>query len=118
VGYDNFWTFSALGVYAHSTPLELFASTGIVGVCLFFGFFGLLFYRFVRLSRTASDTESKSLYFAIEIFLFINAFFLISAVVHDSKELMPILGCLAGFGRYQSRFQGQRREEDSPAPAA
>ncbi len=101
VGFDNFWTYSALGVYAHSTPLELLASTGLIGCSLFLGFLGLLVRKFIWLFRAAPDPVSKSLFFVIDIFLFIYTFFMLFAVMHDSKELMPILGCLAGYGQYQ-----------------
>ncbi len=103
VGFDNFWTHSKLGVYAHSTPLELLASTGIVGCSLFLGFLGLLFTRFVGLYRTAVEDGSKQLFFAIEILLVIFTFFMATAVLYDAKELLPILGCLAGYGQYRLR---------------
>jgi len=117
VGYENFRNYSSLLTYAHSTPLELLASTGIVGCSLFLGFFGLLFRRFVRLHRLADGVEARSFYFAIEIFLFIYLFFMVTAVLHDSKELTPILGCLAGYAGYRLRRVGEARE-DGPGAAA
>jgi O-antigen ligase len=126
VGYENFRTYSVLQTYAHSTPLELLASTGIIGCSLFLGFCGMLFMKFKRLYGAATDAETKSLYFAIEIFLFIYTFFMITAVLHDSKDLTPVLGCLAGYGGYQLRRIGQARQgvieaadgPDHAAPAA
>ena len=115
VGYDNFRSYSALQTYAHSTPLELLASTGLIGCALFLGFCGLIFRKFMRLFRAASDAESKSLFFAIEIFLFIFLFFMATAVLHDSKELLPILGCLAGYGGYRLRRLAQDRPGDFEA---
>lgn len=106
VGFDSFWTHSKLGVYAHSTPLELLASTGIVGCALFLGFLGLLFTRFIGLYRKAAEDGSKQLFFAIEILLFIYTFFMATAVLYDAKELLPILGCLAGYGQYRLRQLG------------
>jgi hypothetical protein len=81
--------------------MELLASTGLVGLSLFLGYVGLLFRKFIRLNLGAPDTESKTLYFAINILLFIFAFFMITAVVYDAKEMMPILGSLAGWGQYR-----------------
>jgi O-antigen ligase len=103
VGFDNFWTYNSLGTYAHSTPLELLASNGIIGLSLFLGFLGLLIGKFVRLFRSTPLPEWRSHFFAIVIFLFIFTFFMVTAVMHDSKELLPILGCLAGYGQYQLR---------------
>ncbi len=117
VGFDNFWTYSTLGTYAHSTPLELLASTGLIGLSLFLGFLGLIFRRFIRLYRLAPDAESKSLYFAIDILLLIFTFFMATAVLYDAKELIPILGCLAGYGQYRLHLLRQGREDSSPAAA-
>ena len=111
VGFDNFWTFSRLGVYAHSTPLELLASTGIVGCALFLGFLALIFRKFLRLYKWAADAGPKSVYFAIVILLLIYTFFMATAVLYDAKELLPILGCLAGYGRHQLQLRKQGREE-------
>jgi O-antigen ligase len=105
VGYDQFWKFSSLGTYAHSTPVELLASNGLVGFLLFMGFLYLLWRKFVRLYRRASDQDMKSLFFAVMIFLLIYSFFMLAAVLHESRELLPILGCLAAFGRYHLRLQ-------------
>lgn len=105
VGYDQFWKFSSLGTYAHSTPLELLASNGLVGFLLFMGFLYLLWRKFVRLYRMTSDQDLKSLFFAVMIFLLIYSFFMLAAVLHESRELLPILGCLAAFGQYHLRPQ-------------
>ena len=111
VGYDNFWMFSSLGTYAHSTPLELLASCGLIGVSLFLAFLGLLIRKFVRLYRTAADPDDKSFFFAIDIFLGIYTFFMAAAVLHDAKELIPILACLAGFGGRELRLQAEAAAE-------
>lgn len=105
VGYDQFWKFSSLGTYAHSTPLELLASNGLVGFSLFIGFLFLLWRKFLRLYRKTSEQDLKSLFFAIMIFLLIYSFFMLAAVLHESRELLPILGCLAAFGQYHLRLQ-------------
>lgn len=120
VGYDNFWMFSSLGTYAHSTPLELLASCGIIGVSLFLAFLGLLIRKFVRLYRTAADPDDKSFFFAIDIFLGIYTFFMAAAVLHDAKELIPILACLAGFGgrELQLRAEAGAQAAGEAAPAA
>jgi len=107
VGYDNFWSYSSVGVYAHSTPLELLASCGIIGCSLFLGFLGVLGDKFLRLTRGALDGESRSLYFAIDILLVIFTFFMATAVMYDSKELLPILGCLAGYGSFRLRERAE-----------
>jgi len=110
VGYDNFWSYSSLGVYAHSTPLELLASCGIIGCSLFLGFLGVLGDKFLRLTRGAPDGDSRSLYFAIDILLVIFTFFMATAVLYDSKELPPILGCLAGYGSFRLRERAELEE--------
>lgn len=112
VGYDNFWTFSSIGTYAHSTPLELLASCGLIGLSLFLAFLWLLVRKFIRLYRTAAEAGAKSLFFAIDIFLGIYVFFMITAVIHDSKELIPILACLAGFGQSQLQLRADTGEAD------
>lgn len=109
VGYDNFRLFSNLHDYAHSTPLELVASIGIIGFFLFMGFLFLLLRKFVFLYRYQIKPEPKSLYFSVLIFLLIFSFFMIAAVLHDSRELIPILGCLAAFGQYHLRKLGQNQ---------
>jgi O-antigen ligase len=115
VGFDNFWTHSALATYAHSTPLELLASTGLIGFTLFMGFLVLILRKFLRLYRRASDAESKSVYFAIGIFLLIYTFFMVTAVLFDAKEQLPIMGCLAGYGQHQLLLLSQGPEGGSPA---
>lgn len=107
VGYDNFWTYSSLGTYAHSTPLELLASNGIIGFSLFMGFLFLLFRKFIFLYRQTFNEELKIIFFAVIIFLSIYSFFMMFAVLHDSRELLPILGCLAAFGKYHLRLLRQ-----------
>lgn len=109
VGYDNFRLFSSLQAYAHSTPLELLASNGLIGFSLFAGFLVLLFRKFYYLYRHALNQESKSVFFASLIFLFTYSFFMMTAVLHDSRELLPILGCLAAFGQYHLRLLRQTR---------
>jgi O-antigen ligase len=111
VGYNNFKLFSDLQSYSHSTLLELLASNGVVGFFLFVTFFTLLFRKFVILYRRASNQELKSIFFSILIFLFIYSFFMLTAVLHDARELLPILGCLAAFGQYHLRRQWQSQAE-------
>ena len=119
VGFDNFWTHSVLQTYAHSTPLELLASTGIVGLSLFLGYLGLLARKFLRLYQWTPDAGSKSIYFAINIMFLIFAFFMVAAVVYDAKEMMPIFGSLAGWGHVQLQQLGRMRPlspgEEGPA---
>lgn len=104
IGYDNFRLFSALQSYSHSTPLELLSCTGIVGFFLFMGFLYLLVRKFILLYKFALDRESRTIMFSILIFLFIFLFFTLAAVMHDSRELLPILGALAAFGQYHFRL--------------
>jgi O-antigen ligase len=104
VGYDQFWKFSSFASYAHSTPLELLASNGLIGLALFLGFLGLLWRRFIRLYMRTADVSLRSEYFGIMIFIFIYTFFMLFAVLHESRELLPILACLAACGRAHSRL--------------
>ena len=112
VGYDNFRSFSYLQTYSHNTPLELLASNGIIGLFLFMGFFFLLFRRFLFLYRQIFSQELRSILFSVLIFLSIFSFFMISAVLQDSRELMPILGCLAAFGQFHVRLIRQSQENE------
>jgi len=105
VGYYNFRFYSTLQLYSHSTPLELLASTGLVGCSLFIAFLSLLILKFVRLYRATAEIEQKSVLFASLIFLSVYFFFMLTSVLHASRELLPILGCLAAFGRYQLERQ-------------
>jgi len=107
VGHDNFRNFSAYQDYSHSTPFELLASNGIVGFVLFLGFLGLLFRRFIRLYKIDFECKYKNLYFAIVSYLFIFSIFLVGAILHESRELIPILGCVSAFGQYRlNRIEG------------
>lgn len=106
VGFGQFWKYSSLGTYAHSTPLELLASNGLVGFSLFMGFLALLWRTFLQVLRRTSDKETRSLVFAVMIFPLIYTFFMMASVLHESRELVPILGCLAAFGRYHLRRAG------------
>jgi O-antigen ligase len=117
VGYDQFWKFSSFASYAHSTPLELLASNGLIGLALFLGFLGLLLRRFIRLYMRTAEAYLRSEYFGILIFLFIFAFFMLFAVLFDSRELLPILGCLAAFGRGQGRLESAGPAAESLAAA-
>ena len=109
VGYDNFRFVSDLQSNSHSTPLELLACNGIIGCSLFMGFLFLLFRKFVLLYRQAMNPELKRIFISIIIFLFIYSFFMLTHVLHASRELLPILGGLAAFGQYHVRLlkQGQ-----------
>ena len=116
VGYDNFRLYSSLQAYAHSTPLELLASNGLVGFSLFMGFLGLLFRKFIYLFRHALNQELKSIFFSTLIFLSLYSFFMLAEVLHDSREMLPILGCLAAYGQYQLLRLRQSQETEAPAP--
>ena len=107
VGYDNFRLVNYLGDYAHSTPFELLASNGIIGFSLFMGFLFLLYYKFVFLYKKAKNWDLKSIFFSAIIFLSIYSFFIVGAVLHESRELGPILGSLAGYGQCHFRKIGQ-----------
>jgi O-antigen ligase len=109
VGYENFRLFSRYQTYAHSTPFELLASNGIVGLSLFMGFLVLLFRKFIDLYRHALDQELKSTFFSALIFLSLYSLFMLAEPLHDSRELLPILGCLAAFGQYHLRRLSQSR---------
>jgi O-antigen ligase len=111
VGYNNFKLFSDLQSYSHSTLLELLASNGIVGFSLFGAFFFLLCRKFVFLYRQAADRESKSLFFSCLIFLSLFAFFMLAAVLHDSRELLPILSGLAAYGQWHVRVLRQTQSD-------
>ncbi len=117
VGYDNFRLFSDFQTYAHSTPLELLASTGLVGCSLFVGFLFVLFRKLLFLTRHELTQKSKSIIFSCLIFVFIFSVFMLAAVMHDSRELLPILGALAAFGQYRFRLLGQGLVKGAPAPS-
>jgi O-antigen ligase len=116
VGYSNFSTFSSQQTYSHSTPLELLASNGVIGFFLFMGFLFLLFRKFVFLYGRTSNRELKSDFFSSIIFLFIYSFFMLTAVLHDSRELVPILGCLAAFGQHHLRSLRQSQVNELSTP--
>ena len=116
VGYDNFRLFSSLQTYSHSTPFELLASNGIVGFGAFMGFFYLLFRKNMWLYRHARDQYLKSLSYATIVFLSIFFYFMIASVLHDSRKLLPILGCLSAFGQYQVYALRRNTGETSPGP--
>lgn len=117
VGYDNFRLFSVFQTYSHSTPTELLANNGIVGFCLFAGFLFLLFRKFIFLYRRAPDRELRSAFFLVLIFLSVFTFFSVAAVMHDARELLPVLGGLAAFGQYHvlRLRRGQENEVSPPA---
>lgn len=100
VGYDNFRLFGSLQTNAHNTLLELLACNGIIGFFLFISFLFLLIRKYILIYRTVSDQELKSTLFSILIFLFIYSFFMLSDVLSDSREMLPVLGCLGAFGQY------------------
>jgi O-antigen ligase len=115
VGYDNFRFVSDLQSNTHSTPLELLACNGIVGCSLFMGFLFLLFRKFVLLYRWTMNPEIKRLFILIIIFLFVFSFFMLTHVLHASRELLPILGALAAFGQYHLRLLGRGQIHGSDA---
>jgi hypothetical protein len=112
VGYDNFRLFSHLQDYAHSTPFELLASNGLIGFLLFMGFLFVLIRKFIFLLRSTLDPELNSVLFMSLIFLLIYSFFMLAAVMHESRELLPILGCLSAFGQYHLRLLGQSQAQN------
>jgi O-antigen ligase len=116
VGYDNFQFFSHLQTYSHSTPLELLASNGIIGLSMFLGFFVLLVRKFVFLYNHALSQKLKSVFFSTLIFLLVFSFFMLAAVMHESRELLPILGSLAAFGQYHVRLLRQKLMSRSLSP--
>lgn len=108
VGYDNFRFASDLQTNSHSTPLEILACNGLVGFTLFAGFLTLLFRKFILLYRFATDPRLRRTFFLIIVFLSIYSFFMLTHVLHVSRELLPIMGSLAAFGQYHL---GQIRPE-------
>jgi O-antigen ligase len=118
VGYDNFRFVSDLQTNSHSTPLELLACNGLIGFSLFAGFLGLLFRKFVVLYRRAVDPELRRTFFLIIVFLFVYSFFMLTHVLHASRELLPIMGGLAAFGQYRLRLlKPEPASEPEAAPA-
>lgn len=111
VGYGNFSSFSELQTYSHSTPLELLASNGIVGFFLFMGFMFILIRKFVFLYQHALDKDLQSIFFGVLIYLAIFVVFMLAAVMHESRELLPILGAVSAYGQYHLR-----RSCQCPAP--
>ncbi len=107
VGYDQFRSFSGLQAYAHSTPFELVASNGLLGLSLFMAFLTLLARKFVVLYRGALDQGAKIFYFLALLFLSYYSLFMLAAVLHDSRELLPIIGGLAAIA--QVRFYEMKR---------
>jgi O-antigen ligase len=116
VGYENFSLFSRYQTVAHATPLELLASNGIVGCSLFLGFLILLFRKFIFLYRHALNQKSKSIFFSVLIFLFLYTFFMLTDVLSDSREMLPILGCLGAFGQYHLLRLRQTQTDEASAP--
>ena len=116
VGYDNFRFVSDLQSNSHATPLELLACNGLIGFSLFMGFLSLLFRKFVLLYRQALSPESRRIFFSIIIFLVIYSFFMLTHVLHASRELLPILGGLAAFGQYHVGRLGQSPVDGLDAP--
>ncbi len=57
VGLDNFRYVSGADTYAHSTPIELLVSTGVIGAILYYMIYAVLFYRLLKLSRRSSLRE-------------------------------------------------------------
>ncbi len=118
VGHDNFRFVSDLQSNSHSTPLELLACNGLVGFSLFTGFLVLLFRKFVLLYQRAVDPELRRTFFLIIVFLFIYFFFMLTHVLHVSRELLPIMGGLAAFGQYYVRLLRPDEAGQRDAPAA
>lgn len=114
VGHDNFRLFSVMQTYAHSTPLEILASNGIIGLFLFVALLVLLFRRFIYLYTHAPNLALQTDFFAILVFIFLYTILLVAAVLHDSRELMPLLGCLAAYGQYHVLLLKQNRAVVSP----
>jgi O-antigen ligase len=100
VGYDNFRFASDLQTNSHSTPLEILACNGLVGFTLFVSFLTLLFRKFILLYRYVADARLRRTFFLIIVFLAIYSFFMLTHVLHVSRELLPIIGGLAAFGQY------------------
>jgi O-antigen ligase len=118
VGYENFRLYSSQMGYSHSTPLELLACNGLIGFSLFMAFLFLLIRRFIRLYRGAADAALKSNVFSILIFLTIFVFFMAAAILHDSRELLPILGILAAYGQFATNRQwSMEKPGDTASPA-
>lgn len=118
VGYGNFSLFSELQTYSHSTPLELLAGNGLIGLFLFMGFLTLLFRKFIFLYKYTDNQDQRSIVFGTLIFLAIFTVFMLAAVMHESRELLPILGALSAFGQYQVCRLSQTRVNNPPVSAS
>jgi O-antigen ligase len=116
VGYDNFRFVSELQTNSHSTPLEILACNGIIGLSLFMAFLFLLFRKFYLLYKQALTPESKRTFYLIIIFLIIYSFFMLAHVLHASRELLPILGGLAAYGQYHLNRIRQSQVDGAGAP--
>ena len=109
VGQGNFKFVSYQQTYSHVTPLELLANLGIIGFFLFMGFLFLLFRKFIFLYRNTFDQELKGVFYYTLVFLFFYSISMLTSVLYDSRELMPIFGCLAAFGQYHVGLMGQNQ---------
>ncbi len=108
IGFDQFsvqgWKYGGvLGMYSHSTFIELLACGGLVGLLLYSGSLVSSFVEIRRAHRSAR-TEGEFALFACALWLLVMfVFFSFFAVEFDAKIVWPLVGAIAGYAHRSGR---------------
>jgi O-antigen ligase len=102
IGYDQYrfhsWKYgAAMGMYSHSTFIEIMSCTGLVGLTIFVA---ALFFAFkqINTARRHSKNASQTLLMSLSVgFLVLYLWYSLTAVAFDDKFAWPLLGALLGY---------------------
>lgn len=100
VGLGNFIVHNRFGVYAHSDPLEVITTTGIVGFILYYSIYAMVI---LRLLRVYKITENKQHIYQIRLILvFMLSYFFIHLGRPGFMQLdsMLVIGTMSGYSLF------------------
>lgn len=108
IGFDRYryesWRYGAVqGAYSHSTPVEVLANTGIIGLLLYSASFFWMFRELLQ-ARKQGSNKSERLWFGGSICLVVLfAWFSLFSVSFEDKLTWPLLGAFLGYATHRTR---------------
>lgn len=107
-GNEAFRVMSGLGTYSHSTPIELLANYGVIGLVCYYLFYVLLIRRLLPMARSQDDYFRVYGIWTLLSFACI-LFWSLFAVCYYEKPIAMFLAALAGLAYHYQSYLGRGR---------
>ena len=105
-GNEGFRVMSGFGTYSHSTPIELLANYGFIGLVCYYLFYVLLIRRLLPMVRSQSD-YMRVYGFWILLSLVCIIFWSAASVCYYEKPIAMLLAALAGLTHHYQSYLGR-----------